>query len=831
MSISSNYISFWQPFYDKVCFSGHVVNILLNYRGPLLLLKLIVKVSKLCGKTAGETYESLKTHRKFIQDLLKDQNLSPRIRKEYNTLQSNHMIWELDWDGHLTNAEKKPERFGKMNIMSFFRSKSSDENTNGSINSLSKGSSSTFDETSSLLSISEDESAIYIESNPFELVDDLEQSTESGIQNYIASSFTSARFLEWKLSESESSLNGSFYNCPLCKVTFKTGERDCISAFTIHLRAHQADCDLKDSSTTKRLEEYSVNDFECRFNYFRNDLKDLITGKSSYISIPLTFDRNIISVPPQIMDRPFKQLSLLESEELTPPSNALNPIKAFKFNPNVIASSMTPSPARSPTPNLIANTSAPAPAASVAASVSAVAKAATAAPKKPRAKKTPVPKPPATTTVAVAQIPLPASSASASVPVPAPAPIHAMSPSGISVQETLFNPAALHRSDQSILQSPAKIEVPQTVVQSPNNSTATTVQPQITVPASRSISADQSSSLTSTTPLLQIQIADALFAPLFENSTESSKAARPENSIVINYEESQSKDLEIVSYSSLGSKRSFAGVPVPIELLSADDLTGPPTPSFTDMASCYSMDGRQFGCSHYKVNCKFYAECCKRWFTCRFCHDERSNHKMNRHETRFCLCMFCGTSQKAVGRCSHPKCKSVLAHYFCDKCKFWDNDPNKLIYHCEKCGICRTGLKSNYDHCDKCGKCVAKSAFPSHHCELNSNKLPSAVPAAAAVQTNAAPVIHTATPQLNSVNQPLSLKIEGPSAKRIKLYTSNHLTSILNPVVDTNGSIPSTTVADQKMRRKCWNCSNGLPSNSDGSIQSKYCSHCSAIVE
>lgn len=37
-----------------------------------------------------------------------------------------------------------------------------------------------------------------------------------------------------------------------------------------------------------------------------------------------------------------------------------------------------------------------------------------------------------------------------------------------------------------------------------------------------------------------------------------------------------------------------------------------------------------FGCEHYKRNCKLLAACCGKLFTCRFCHDEVSDHSMDR---------------------------------------------------------------------------------------------------------------------------------------------------------------------------------------------------------
>jgi len=48
------------------------------------------------------------------------------------------------------------------------------------------------------------------------------------------------------------------------------------------------------------------------------------------------------------------------------------------------------------------------------------------------------------------------------------------------------------------------------------------------------------------------------------------------------------------------------------------------SPSFRD------PEKHVFGCDHYKRNCKLRAECCGKLFTCRFCHDNVSDHSMDR---------------------------------------------------------------------------------------------------------------------------------------------------------------------------------------------------------
>lgn len=55
----------------------------------------------------------------------------------------------------------------------------------------------------------------------------------------------------------------------------------------------------------------------------------------------------------------------------------------------------------------------------------------------------------------------------------------------------------------------------------------------------------------------------------------------------------------------------------------AGDVMGR-SPSFRD------GEKQVFGCEHYKRNCKLRAACCGKLFTCRFCHDEVSDHLMDR---------------------------------------------------------------------------------------------------------------------------------------------------------------------------------------------------------
>ncbi len=110
----------------------------------------------------------------------------------------------------------------------------------------------------------------------------------------------------------------------------------------------------------------------------------------------------------------------------------------------------------------------------------------------------------------------------------------------------------------------------------------------------------------------------------------------------------------------------------------------------------------EFGCAHYKRNIKLQCSACGGWYTCRFCHDEVEDHSLNRRETKYMLCMFCGCAQKASHICA--SCGERAAWYYCDVCKLWDDDPRRSIYHCHDCGICRVGqgLGKDFFHCKVC---------------------------------------------------------------------------------------------------------------------------------
>lgn len=62
----------------------------------------------------------------------------------------------------------------------------------------------------------------------------------------------------------------------------------------------------------------------------------------------------------------------------------------------------------------------------------------------------------------------------------------------------------------------------------------------------------------------------------------------------------------------------------------------------------------------------------------------------------------------------------VLARYYCDICKFYDDTESKEIFHCPDCGLCRLGRPGDYIHCKRCGCCLNQKYYEKHPCIENS---------------------------------------------------------------------------------------------------------------
>ncbi|OWY48885.1 CHY zinc finger-like protein [Alternaria alternata] len=88
------------------------------------------------------------------------------------------------------------------------------------------------------------------------------------------------------------------------------------------------------------------------------------------------------------------------------------------------------------------------------------------------------------------------------------------------------------------------------------------------------------------------------------------------------------------------------------------------------------------GCQHYKRNVKVQCFECRRWYTCRHCHDAAEDHNLNRKMTQNMLCMACGTPQPAADVCKNSRRRSTTAQTVAsaDEEKAW------TAY---KCPICK----------------------------------------------------------------------------------------------------------------------------------------------
>ncbi|XP_023734229.1 zinc finger protein BRUTUS-like At1g18910 isoform X1 [Lactuca sativa] len=127
-------------------------------------------------------------------------------------------------------------------------------------------------------------------------------------------------------------------------------------------------------------------------------------------------------------------------------------------------------------------------------------------------------------------------------------------------------------------------------------------------------------------------------------------------------------------------------------------------PSYRD------SDKLVFGCKHYKRNCKLLASCCNKLFSCRRCHDDATDHSMDRKATTMMMCMKCLIIQPVGPTCSTVSCNGLsMARYYCSICKLFDDE--RQIYHCPYCNLCRVGkgLGLDYFHCMNCNACMSKS--------------------------------------------------------------------------------------------------------------------------
>ncbi|KAJ7970359.1 Zinc finger protein [Quillaja saponaria] len=110
------------------------------------------------------------------------------------------------------------------------------------------------------------------------------------------------------------------------------------------------------------------------------------------------------------------------------------------------------------------------------------------------------------------------------------------------------------------------------------------------------------------------------------------------------------------------------------ETFNSEEVEGR-SPTFRD------SEKKVLGCEHYKRNCKLRAVCCGKLFACRFCHDNVSDHSMDRKATLEMMCMSCLNIQPVGPICMTPSCNGLsMAKYYCNICKFFDDERLQLSF-------------------------------------------------------------------------------------------------------------------------------------------------------
>ncbi|XP_057460401.1 E3 ubiquitin-protein ligase MIEL1-like [Actinidia eriantha] len=135
-----------------------------------------------------------------------------------------------------------------------------------------------------------------------------------------------------------------------------------------------------------------------------------------------------------------------------------------------------------------------------------------------------------------------------------------------------------------------------------------------------------------------------------------------------------------------------------------------------------------YGCEHYRRRCKIRAPCCDQIFSCRHCHNAatsalsnpKDHHELVRRDVSRVICAVCDTEQQVARVCSN--CSVKMGEYFCEICRFYDDDTSKGQFHCDDCGICRVGGRENFFHCKKCASCYSMELRDNHLCVENSMK-------------------------------------------------------------------------------------------------------------
>ncbi|WVZ13085.1 hypothetical protein V8G54_017615 [Vigna mungo] len=129
----------------------------------------------------------------------------------------------------------------------------------------------------------------------------------------------------------------------------------------------------------------------------------------------------------------------------------------------------------------------------------------------------------------------------------------------------------------------------------------------------------------------------------------------------------------------------------------------------------------------------------KRYFAFSLSKNSFDRHELVRQDVKQVVCSVCDTEQSVAQVCTN--CGVKMGEYFCNICKFFDDDTEKQQFHCDDCGICRCGwwsgkffplqevryafvTKSAFDFCSNelcsTGSCYSIGLRDNHLCVENS---------------------------------------------------------------------------------------------------------------
>ncbi len=273
MSVSAEYGALWIPFFHMVNFAGHVVNVLINYTGKFNVVKFILRVSNLSKFPPEECFKLWSEHRKFIQGLLKDQNLQKYIRLAYLAVAGNHRTWSFSWEETFQEGLSKSESVGKL------------EEVLGSMPDVSDPSSDDF----AFIETKSRSTSPTLKSRNFEKL--------ASIKFAVAAVPVQLESFQWIEKQPQ---GATVYKCPQCSMTFTAS-----LSFEVHLRAH-----LPANLSSIKFD----SSYDERVDAFLKTLNRFATERKTALDA-LHFEKRFAL--PSGPSAPLKPIALLSGEKTT----------------------------------------------------------------------------------------------------------------------------------------------------------------------------------------------------------------------------------------------------------------------------------------------------------------------------------------------------------------------------------------------------------------------------------------------------------------------------------------------------------------------------------